>query len=149
MKLREAAWNQPQITDASDLFVFCARTDFTQRIESYVQNTATTRNIPRENLQGFADMMTGFVDRLGDHAGAWAARQVYLALGFGLAAAAELGIDACPMEGFDPAAFHTLLELPEHVQVLSVMAVGYRDSSDEAAGYAKVRCTEEDLISEK
>lgn len=148
-QLREVAWGQTQITDASDLFVFCARTDFSERVEAYMNDTAMTRNIPRENLQGFADTITGFVNRFGDRASAWAARQAYLAFGFGLAAAAELEIDACPMEGFDPQAFHTILGLPETMEVLSVMALGYRDASDEVAALPKVRFAEDELISQK
>ena len=35
----------------------------------------------------------------------WAAHQVYIALGTFLTSAALLGIDACPMEGIEPAQY--------------------------------------------
>ena len=40
-------------------------------------------------------------------------KQAYIALGVLLAAAAEMGIDACPMEGFDAAQFDEILGLKD------------------------------------
>jgi nitroreductase/dihydropteridine reductase len=79
---------------------------------------------------------------------AWAGRQAYIALGFGLAAAAELQIDACPMEGFNPSEFHALLGLPEFIQPVAIMALGYRDPEDEnqPTSRPKVRFPKDDLF---
>ncbi len=44
----------------------------------------------------------------------WNSRQAYLALGFLLETAALLEIDACPMEGFNPAEFDRILELEDY-----------------------------------
>jgi nitroreductase len=43
---------------------------------------------------------------------AWSAKQAYIALSFGMVAAAELGVDSCPMEGFDGGAVGEILSLP-------------------------------------
>ena len=79
---------------------------------------------------------------------AWAARQAYIALGFGLAACAELKIDASPMEGFKPDEFKKILELPDHIDPVVIMALGYRDMEDHASPQhrAKVRFSKDDLF---
>jgi hypothetical protein len=61
----------------------------------------------------------------------WAGKQAYLALGFGIAAAAELGIDSGPMEGFDKDGFKEVLGLPEYMYPEVLMAVGFRDKEDQ------------------
>lgn len=147
-QLRAAAWDQAQITDSSHLFIFCARNDFPNRIESYMNNTVEIQRTDRSNLQGFADMITGTVAMHGDRAIDWAAHQTYITLGFGLAACAELDIDSCPMEGFDRTQFEKILELPEYLKVQVVMAVGYRDETDSAITRPKVRFPESDLFTD-
>lgn len=71
----------------------------------------------------------------------WAAKQVYIALGVFLAAAANLGIDACPMEGIDPKQYDELLRpaLGGSYTTLCVATAGYRAADDAIAGMAKVR----------
>jgi nitroreductase len=64
-----------------------------------------------------------------------------------LSAAAMLGIDAAPMEGFDAHAFDKILGLDKlgyHAVVMA--AAGYRASDDKYAGLAKVRFPAEELI---
>lgn len=58
-----------------------------------------------ESLDGYENMILGSVNRPAEQVDACAARQVYIALGNFLVSAALRGIDACPMEGFDPARF--------------------------------------------
>ena len=58
---------------------------------------------------------------------AWAARQTYLALGFFLSACALAGVDACPMEGFQPEKYDEILGLKEKGLSAVVLATaGYR-----------------------
>jgi nitroreductase len=87
------------------------------------------------------------VQRPQEQTDAWVSRQVYLALGNFLATAAALGIDACPMEGFDAAQFDQILDLPAqgyHAQV--VATAGYRAEDDAYAKLPKVRYSPEDVI---
>ncbi|MCH5689315.1 nitroreductase family protein [Niabella sp. W65] len=59
---------------------------------------------------------------------AWAARQAYIALGTGIIAAAELKVDATPMEGFDAARVDELLGLKEKgLKSVVLLSLGYRD----------------------
>ncbi|RCX23346.1 nitroreductase [Fontibacillus phaseoli] len=61
----------------------------------------------------------------------WACRQTYIALGNMMTAAALIGIDSCPMEGFNRAKINELLAAegimdPEHFGVSVMAAFGYR-----------------------
>ena len=147
-KLRVAAYNQPQITDASHLVVLARRKDFgVADIDRHVGRVAQVRNVTAESLAAFRTAMLGTVQRPQEQTDAWVSRQVYLALGTFLETAALLGIDACPMEGFDAAQFDQILKLPEqgyHAQVLA--AAGYRAEDDAYAKLPKVRYSPEDVI---
>lgn len=56
-----------------------------------------------------------------------AARQTFLGLGAALIAAAFEGVDARPMEGFDPDALDKILNLRERgLRSVAIMPVGYR-----------------------
>ncbi|MFC0186726.1 NAD(P)H-dependent oxidoreductase [Fictibacillus aquaticus] len=61
----------------------------------------------------------------------WAAKQVYIALGNMMTAAAQIGIDSCPIEGFDQEKVHDILEKAGvleggNFQVAVMAAFGYR-----------------------
>jgi len=139
-KLREHAWNQPQVTDASHLIVLAARTDLDEKyVKEYVGELARLRNIPVSSLKGYDDMMTGFVKGTSkEELIHWAKKQVYLALGMLLEAAALKRIDACPMEGFDAQKFDEVLEL-KNLTAAVLCTIGYRSPDDPAAKLEKVR----------
>lgn len=126
-KLREQGFDQPAITDASHLLVFCSRTDAMKRIDDYIDLAANGNAEKTEKMQGYADVMRGMVSRKSpEDLKAWVDRQTYIALGFALAACAELGIDSAPMEGFKPGSFDELLELPPHMKSVVLLAIGKR-----------------------
>jgi nitroreductase len=54
----------------------------------------------------------------------WGAQQGYIALGYLLLAAAEHGYQTSPMLGFDPEQVKVALDLPSHVRVLALVAMG-------------------------
>ena len=78
------------------------------------------------------------------------AKQTYIALGFALVAAAEEGVDATPMEGFDPAAVDELLGLrTKGLRSVTLMPLGYRDeANDWLLPLKKVRRARENFIIE-
>lgn len=148
-QLRAASWDQSQITDASQLLVFAVETNFGEAgVDRFVDTIAKTRNVDAASLSGYAAMMKGSFKRPKEEILAWLTKQVYIALGFGLVAAAELNIDACPMEGFDTAQYDQILGLEEKgLHAAVIMAVGYRSSEDGYQHLAKVRrCAEELFI---
>ena len=137
---------------ASHLLVFCSRTDYPSRAEQQIANTAHAQGVSVESLSGLKKMVwMSFESKTPEKLIAWAERQVYIALGFALAACAELEIDTCPMEGFNPDAFHEILELPEYIRPVVILAVGHRDPNDSAqpSKRAKVRFPKDDLFSFK
>jgi nitroreductase len=78
----------------------------------------------------------------------WNMRQAYIALGFGLVAAANEHVDATPMEGFDPEALDAVLGLAEKgLHSTVILALGYRDAEkDHLSSAAKVRRDKEELF---
>lgn len=151
-KLKAAAWGQTQITDASNLFVFAVPTNLSDTdVDVFINRTATTRNIPVENLAEYSTMIKGSINSRDEAEKInWAAKQAYIALGVLLTAAAGANIDASPMEGFDSAQFDEILGLKElNLKSVVICAVGYRSDADTYAGLAKVRVSKDDLVIER
>ncbi|MCD9186969.1 MAG: NAD(P)H-dependent oxidoreductase [Pyrinomonadaceae bacterium] len=148
-KLKPAAWGQPQITDASHLVVFAYKKTLTDAdIEHYVDRIVEVRGGSREDLADYENVMKSSAQKAvdGGYIEVWNSRQAYIALGFLLQTAALLGIDATPMEGFDPAQFNEILGLTDYSAV-AVAALGYRNAEgDWLANLPKVRFPKEELI---
>lgn len=125
--LSEVAYNQPQITSCSHLFVFCANTDLDSLVDR-LEAQSRESGMPTEKVEAYIGTIRGFTDGLvGDNRLAWAQRQTYLALANGINGAKALGFDSCPMEGFDPNGFTEVLELPETLVPTVLMPIGYAD----------------------
>ncbi|HVV56456.1 MAG TPA: NAD(P)H-dependent oxidoreductase [Mucilaginibacter sp.] len=148
-KLREAAHGQQQITDASQLIVFASETNLDEHfVKHYIDFVAEKRQIGRENLAAYEQMIMGNVNRLTeDQRLMWSNKQAYIALGVLLTAAADMGIDACPMEGFSAAKFDEILGLREKGLTTAVIAaIGFRADDDAFSKLVKVRRPEEELF---
>jgi len=148
-QLKAAAYGQTQITDASQIFIFANDLNAgAESVDAYIKNISETRGVPADALAGFADMMKGTIANLSQDAkNIWTAKQTYIALGTLLAAAAELKIDATPMEGFNAAAFNEILGFDKLGLNASVIAtVGYRHEEDDTQHYKKVRKSHEELF---
>lgn len=151
-KLKPLSWNQSQITDASHLVVMARRNTVTPAdVEKYVERIAAVRGVPITTIADYKQMMLGSVTNPaglpGGSMDTYTRSQVYIALGFVLYTAAQLGVDACPMEGFDATAYDGILGLPEMGYKSTVVAaLGYRASDDWLAPLAKVRYEKKDLI---
>lgn len=147
-KLRPVSWNQPQITDASHLVVFLRKEKVTAAdVDKYVDRIVEVRKVPREVMKDYRNMMVGTAENPATDHAVWNSRQVYIALGFFLSAAAMLGIDACPMEGIDAAKYDEILNLKGTGYTTTVVATaGYRADDDMFAKMAKVRFPDNDVI---
>lgn len=148
-RLKPVSWNQSQITDASHLIVFAHATDFGEElVDDFITNLSDTRNIPLDGLNGYAEMMkSNLVGLPTDVKASWAGKQVYIALGNALQAAAELKIDTCPMEGFRAEEYNKILGLTEKdLNAAVVLAVGYRSEEDQTQNLPKVRKSKEELF---
>lgn len=139
-KLQPAAYNQPQILEASHLLVFAAWNDVTtEHVDTYINDIATTRGVPAETLDGFKASLMGIVNgRTKEQKHEWAARQAYIAFGTAIAAAATEQVDATPMEGFVPAQVDEILGLAEKgLRSVTILALGYRDNEQDFLANAK------------
>jgi nitroreductase len=149
-KLRAVSWDQPQVTDASHFVVFARKLAMTDAdVERFVGLIAETRGSARGSLQGYYDMMVGDLVKGPRSAWIeeWTARQTYIALGNLLTSAALLGVDACPMEGLDPAKYDEILGLTaKGYGTTNVCALGYRAEDDKYAQAKKVRFPNNELI---
>ena len=149
-RLTPASYGQPQINDASHLVVFAAKNNLgAADVDAHLRNVAQTQGVPFEALAPLRSMLVGgIINALDEPArNAWARNQTYIALGNLLTSAALLGIDACPMEGFDRAQYDEILGLKTHGLASAVIAtLGYRAPTDKYASSPKVRFPPEQIF---
>ncbi|MDO6739107.1 NAD(P)H-dependent oxidoreductase [Wenyingzhuangia sp. 2_MG-2023] len=140
--LKQVAWGQNQITDASHLFVFCSYQDLTEdHIDELFDLKATTYNKEKSTFQGYISFMkAGLKNKTPEARRIWNSRQVYLGLANLLNVCAELKIDACPMEGFDTKQFGEILDLnSKGLDAIVLAAVGYRSKQDQFQHFPKLK----------
>jgi len=149
-KLRAASHGQSQITDASHLVVFAAKKNFGETdVDAHIRNIAEVSGVPPETLAPLRNMLVGGIVQSMDEKAraAWARNQAYIALGNLLTSSALLGIDACPMEGFDRVQYDEILGLSEKGLATAVVAaLGYRSATDKYASTPKIRFPKKELF---
>jgi nitroreductase len=149
-QLVEHSWGQTQVVDASHLVVLAIKKDVNAAdVDRYVQHMSEVRQVPVDALQGLANVIKGFLASppYPINLNEWSARQVYIALGQFMTSAAMLGIDTCPMEGFNPAKYDEVLGLAEQgYAAVVVCPAGYRAPDDKYAVMPKVRYPSEDVV---
>ena len=149
-KLFPATWSQRQALDCSHVIVFAVNATMTEEhIDRHVARTVEVRGGTVEGLRRYRDIMVGDVvtGARGPTAQQWAAHQAYLALGNFITSAALMGIDTCPMEGFQPDEYDRILELaPKGLASVVCCAVGFRAADDKSATQKKVRYPREQVI---
>lgn len=140
-KLRTLTWGaQGQLPTASHFVLILARTGLDTRHDSdYTRHVlAEVKSLPADVQKAMLGYYRNFQENdfhLLESERAifdWASKQTYIALGNMMSAAALIGIDSCPIEGFDAQQVHALLEEEGLLEGgnfrLSVMvAFGYRD----------------------
>ncbi len=149
-KLQPAAWHQAQVSDCSHFLVMTVRKDLDEtHVDRHLERMSEVQGTPIEALGKFRAMATGNLDkaRAEGRLDTWQMHQIYIALGNFMTAAALLGVDTCPMEGFQPAQFDEILGLTDTPYASVVCcAAGYRGSSDKYAPKPKVRFEKEALF---
>lgn len=149
-QLKPASWNQSQVTDCSHHVVFCAKANVTEAdVDLFIKRVAEVRGSEVQSLKGYRDVIAGFAAKAAKEGWLrqWTAKQVYIALGNLMTSAAALGVDTCPMEGFEPAKYDEILGLPaEGLNAVVGCCVGYRSADDRYATAKKVRFPIEELI---
>ena len=112
-------FNEQKIKEASHLVVFFAKDNVAEFEENF------KKVAPQPILEFYVGMKAGDEK----NAKTWFQKQVYISLGFFLAACGAEGIDATPMEGIDTAYYSEKLQVEGYKAVLAV-AVGYHSEAD-------------------
>ncbi|MDA7707538.1 NAD(P)H-dependent oxidoreductase [Flavobacteriaceae bacterium] len=134
--------NQKQVGQASHLCVFCVETNIDEAyIRAFFDRIISVNNTPDEVLNPFrTSVISSFEQKSEDDIFKWGAKQAYLAMGNMLTVCATQGVDACPMEGFDPTEYDRYLKLNEQgLRSVLVMPIGYRATDDMFGTMNKVR----------
>ncbi|MDK9693136.1 MAG: NAD(P)H-dependent oxidoreductase [Sulfurimonas sp.] len=129
-KLRPFCWNQPQITTCSHLVVILVAIE-SLRVESGVPaKRFQRREMPKEKFDFYIDLYAKHLKTTLEsdtNTLCWSARQTYIAAANMMTCAATLGIDSCPIEGFEKERVEEILELDTKAYQLSlIIPFGYR-----------------------
>jgi nitroreductase len=150
-KIKAVANNQTQVTDCSHLVIFAAWDNYTtQRINDAFDMTETVRNFKNDAGVAYRQMLlTNYPARDPEVNFTHAAKQAYIGLGTALIAAAEVGVDSTPMEGFNPKALDEILNLKDKgLRSVVMLTLGYRkEDEDWLVKLKKVRRPKEKFIS--
>lgn len=146
------AYNTPKLLDCSHAVALCAKTDFDDaHVAAILAREEQDGRFPTPEAKANQNKSRNFYvnmhrNELGD-ASCWMQKQVYLALGTLLTGAAALGIDACPIEGFDRARLDAELDLAQRgLTAVVLAALGYRGDADFNARLPKSRFDEASLF---
>ena len=129
-KLRPACWNQIQITSCSHLVIVLAGIESAKPESGEVEKRFKRREMPQEQLDFYIDLYSSHLkDTLesDDKLFAWTSKQTYIAAANMMTGAASIGIDSCPIEGFEIDKVEEILRLDKSKYRLSlVLPFGYR-----------------------
>ena len=141
-ELVEFSMNQKQVYQASHLAIFCVKTSIESKyVIEYFERIKAIRKTDDKILDSFrTHIIETFSRKSSDDTYLWGAKQAYLAMGNLLAVCADLHIDACPMEGFDPKKYDDYFNLKSKgLKSVLIMPMGFRAEDDKFSKMKKVR----------
>ncbi len=146
-RLRPLCWNQPQITTCSDLIVVLAKIEDLKPYSEYVKYMFSRRNLPNEYYEMYLEKYASHLENTmknDENILAWSAKQCYIAIGNMMTGAASIGIDSCPIEGFELENIEEVLNIDTAKYRLCVIVpFGYRINEQPS----KFRLEIEDVVS--
>lgn len=119
--LAPALFGQAHAVNCSHLLILCANTDIDDVLGKADECMKEAR-VPDEVRERRIEMATNLRPNLNL---AWAQQQVFLALGNAVYGAKALGLDSCPITGFDPAQCSAILGLPANLVPTAICPIGY------------------------
>lgn len=129
-KLKPACWDQVQITSCSHLVIVLAGIESVKVESGEVEKRFSRREMPQESLDFYIKLYSEHLKETlnsDENIYDWTSKQTYIAAGNMMTAAAFLGIDSCPIEGFDKKQVEEILELDiSKYQLSMVLPFGYR-----------------------
>jgi nitroreductase len=148
--LTPVSWNQTQVEDCSHYVVLATLTKIeVAYVEKFVAKIGQVRELDVASLENYKNLMVS--DLVNGPRSAivqwWSQRQSYIAMGMLMETAALLDIDACPLEGIEPAAYDRILQLEgSGYAAVAAVALGYRSLEDKYQLLKKVRFDRDDVI---
>lgn len=134
--------DQKQVGQASHLAIFCVKTSMdAPYVMDYFERIKSIRKTEDKVLASFRmHIIESFKQKSSEEIFLWGAKQAYLTMGNLLSLCADLRIDACPMEGFDPNAYDNYFDLrAKGLRSVLIMPMGYRAEDDMFSKMKKVR----------
>jgi len=151
-KIVPIAMDQQIVADCSHLLVFAAWDCYTEeRIDSIYDLITDERGLPRGRFSSYTDRLkSAYLSQTAGENFAHTARQAYIGFGMAIAQAAELKVDATPMEGFYNDQLDEFLGLKSKgLKSVTLLALGYRDAqNDWLASMKKVRNLKDEFVIE-
>ncbi len=129
-KLRPACWDQVQITSCSHLVVILSAIEGVKVESGIPLKRFSRRGMPKEQLDFYLKLYAEHLQEVlstDENIYHWTSKQTYIALGNMMTSAAFIGIDSCPIEGFEKDKLESLLNIDtKKYQVSVVVPFGYR-----------------------
>jgi nitroreductase len=123
-RLRPACWNQVQVTTADAVIVILALKSELAPDSSYPSEMLERLLPPGGDL---TETLKIYRNIALEHRTAWSVSQCHIAAANMMTAAAMIGVDTCPMGGFEPEAVADILGIdPARHAIALLLAVGYR-----------------------
>ncbi len=149
-KIAAISMGQSQPADCSHLLVFAAWDNYTEeRIDHIYGITTKEREQAPDRYNAYTDRLkAAYLNRPAIENFNHTARQSYIAFAYAIAAAAELKVDATPMEGFDSNALDEILGLNTMgLKSVTMLPLGYRDeANDWLVNQKKVRHPQSEFV---
>ena len=123
-ELRKFCWNQPQITDSSELIAIIGLTDVVQDYD-YYSKMFKRRGLTEDKTLAYIKRYESYINTL-PSIEEWVKRQCYISATHMMITAASLGVDSCPIEGFEPENVDKTLNLPKEHKTALLLPLGYR-----------------------
>ncbi len=118
-KIREAAWGQAQVTDASAVLILCGD------VKAWKKNPERYwGHAPKETGELMVSMMGPFYEGKEWLQKDEAMRSVGIAAQSLMLLAKEMGYDSCPMIGFDQDEVAKIINLPEDHKIGMILTIG-------------------------
>lgn len=132
-EIEAASWGQKQVSTSSDLVVILARKDV-RSSDVYARGQLRRFGLPEEAFNNFIEIYRAWIDGRDDQTlELWSEKQCYIAAANMMSAAAFIGIDSCPIEGFDAAKVNAILGIDTAVfHTALLIPFGYRASEQRA-----------------
>ena len=143
------SWGNKQVQDCSHLVVMCSPLSLGDAdVDKLLALAESATGANESGLLKYAQIMKDFLSNLDEaQKQRWMSEQIHIALGFLMAAAAQIKVDTCPMGGFLSEEYDKILNLKEKgLRSVVLCALGYRDEADKYAHAPKLRFKESDVI---